>query len=145
MREVEYLTAKREFRTMPAEIFMERDVVMLRPEDTCRHAASQMTKGGFGSLPVVDGEDRLEGIISEYDLLNLLKEDRSLREIPVSEAMTRDVQTVQTETPASKICELLQARHLIRAPVVKEGRLVGIVARRDLLLGYIKATAEYWP
>ena len=130
---------------MPAELFMEGNVVSISPEDTCRHAASQMTKGSFGSLPVVDDKNHFLGIVSEYDLLNLLKEDKILGEVPVSEVMTKEVKVVQADTPADDICELLQTWHLIRVPVVKDGRLVGIVARRDILFGYIKATAKYWP
>lgn len=145
MRRSEYLCKPQEFRTMPADVLMEWNLVTVRPEDSCRYAASQMTKGGFGSIPVVDEESHLVGIISEYDLLELLKKDKNLAEIPVSEAMTSDVQVIQADTPAHEICELLQDKHLIRMPVVHDGKLIGIVARRDLLLGYIKATAKYWP
>lgn len=145
MKRTEFLSARQEFKTMPAELFMEGNVVSISPEDTCRHAASQMTKGSFGSLPVVDDKNHFLGIVSEYDLLNLLKEDKILGEVPVSEVMTKEVKVVQADTPADDICELLQTWHLIRVPVVKDGRLVGIVARRDILFGYIKATAKYWP
>ncbi len=130
---------------MTAEVLMERDVVTIHPGDSCRHAASQMAKGGFGSLPVVDHENKLLGIVSEFVLLELFKKDENLAEVPVLKAMTRKVQVVQADTSAREICERLQDKHLIRMPVMQDGKLVGIVARRDILLGYIKATAEYWP
>jgi CBS domain-containing protein len=145
MRRVEYLCTPQEFKKMPAEIIMEWNVIAIRPEDSCRHAASQMTKGGFGSIPVVDDGNRIVGIISEYDLLDLLRANKTLADIRVSEVMTKEVVTVDIDAPASEISEILQNRHLIRVPVVYEGRLVGIVARRDVLLGYIKCTAKYWP
>ncbi len=144
MKRIQYLNARQEFKSMPAELFMEQDIVKIRPEDTCRHAACQLTKGGFGSLPVVDDKNRFLGIVSEFDLLKLLSEEKILGEVPVSEVMTRKVVVVQADTPADDVCDILQARHLIRVPVLKDGRLVGIVARRDILLGYINATAEYW-
>jgi CBS domain-containing protein len=41
---------------------------------------------------------------------------------------------------------LLQERHLIRVPVVVKGKtLIGVVARRDIVFGYVRATAIYWP
>lgn len=145
MRRIEFFSTTREFKTIPAEVIMERDVVTIYPWDSCRHASSQLTKGGFGSLPVVNSENRIIGIISEYDLLDLLREDKNLAEIPVSEAMTKEVQDVEHDTHAEEICKILQDKHLIRVPVVRNGYLIGIVARRDLLLGYIKSTAKYWP
>ncbi|HEX9756523.1 MAG TPA: CBS domain-containing protein [Nitrospiria bacterium] len=145
MRRVEYLSTQREFKTLPADVLMEWNVVTIQPTDSCRYAASQLTKGGFGSLPVVDDQNRLLGIISEYDLLDLLREERNLADVLVSEVMSKDVQVVQYDTPAKEICDILQNKHLIRVPVVHNGHLVGIVARRDVLLGYIKSTAKYWP
>jgi CBS domain-containing protein len=43
------------------------------------------------------------------------------------------------------LIHLLQERHLIRVPVVKDRRLIGMVARRDVIFGYVKARAVYWP
>ena len=145
MRSVEFLCNPRELRTIPAEVLMERDVITIQPDNSCRKAASLLTEGGFGSLPVVDDESQILGIVSEYDLLNLLKEEKNLEDVPVSEAMTHKLEIVCFDTPANKIWELLQKWHLIRVPVVQNGYLIGIVARRDILMGYLKVTANYWP
>jgi acetoin utilization protein AcuB len=54
--------------------------------------------------------------------------------------MTPNPITVMPETPAMDIVQLLEAKHLIRMPVVnEEGQLVGVVARRDVLQGYLNA------
>ena len=53
--------------------------------------------------------------------------------------------SVKKDTPATEIIDLLQSKHLIRVAVVDaEGRLLGIVARKDILLGYIRATKRMW-
>ncbi|HXZ24579.1 MAG TPA: CBS domain-containing protein [Nitrospiria bacterium] len=145
MRRTEYITEKTPFESLTASILMESDVITCTPDDTCRHAASQMTKHGIGSLPVVDKEGWLVGIISEFDLLQQLRKGGDPKQFRVEEAMSREVRFVSESTKADEIIKLLQTEHLIRVPVLKEGKLVGIVARRDLLLGYIKATAKYWP
>jgi len=44
-----------------------------------------------------------------------------------------------------QLIHLLQERHLIRVPVVKDQKLVGMVARRDVVFAYVKARAIYWP
>lgn len=153
MRRTEFLTEKREFHQLIAAVLMEQNVVSCRPDDSGRHIASQLTKFNFGSLPVVDDGEILVGLVSEFDLLKVLMEGRELERVKAEEIMTRDVKVVHEDTPVDEIIQLLETGHLIRVPVVKQvklagivmQRLVGIVARRDILFGYIKATAIYWP
>jgi CBS domain-containing protein len=59
--------------------------------------------------------------------------------------MTQGAISVAKDTPALEVIQLLQSKHLIRVAVVDaESRLIGIVARRDILLGYIRATKRLW-
>ncbi|HUK56875.1 MAG TPA: CBS domain-containing protein [Nitrospiria bacterium] len=145
MRRTEYLTEKREFHKLPASLLMEQDVKFCRPSDSARHIASELTKHNFGSLPVVDGQGMLAGLVSEFDLLKVLMNGREMKDVRAEEIMSREVRFIHEETPVDEIIRLLETDHLIRVPVVREGKLVGIVARRDVLFGYIKSTAEYWP
>ncbi|HEY5649558.1 MAG TPA: CBS domain-containing protein [Nitrospiria bacterium] len=117
------------------------EVVSVRADATCRDAALKLSEGGFGSLPVVDSENKLVGLISEYDILENLFKDQLTGEIPVSEVMVHEVKTVKPDTPVDTIRRILQMGHLIRVPVVKDEKLVGIIARRDLIKGYINATS----
>jgi CBS domain-containing protein len=144
MRRTEYLTEQRLFGAMKADLLMEHEVVSCRSDDTARHAASQLTKFNFGGLPVVD-DGRLVGMVTEYDLLEALRDGYDLGQTPVDAVMSRDVATIQADASAEEILNLLQDTHLIRVPVLRGEKLIGIVARRDLLFGYIRATAEYWP
>ena len=145
MRRSEYLTEQMPFETLTASILMETDVITCTPDDTCRHAASQITKHAIGSMPVMDGNGWLVGIISEFDVLQQLRKGGDPKQLRVEQAMSREVRFVSETTTADEIIKLLQAEHLIRVPVLKDGKLVGVVARRVLLLGYIKATAKHWP
>ena len=145
MRRTEFLTEKRSFHQLTAEVLMEQEVVTCRPSDSGRHIASRLTRFEFGSLPVVDGNGILMGLVSEFDLLKVLMESRKLETVRAEEIMTRDVKTIQIDTPVNEAIRLLEENHLIRAPVLNDKKLVGILARRDVLFGYIKATAEYWP
>jgi len=145
MRRTEFLTEKREFHELKAELLMEQEVVSCLPDDSGRYVASQLTKFNFGSLPVVDDGGTLVGLVSEFDLLKILMNGRKLEEVKAKEIMSEDIKVVQEGTPVDEIIRLLEAEHLIRVPVVRNGKLVGIVARRDILFGYIKSTATYWP
>jgi len=145
MRRTEFLTEKREFQELKVELLMEQNVVSCRPSDSGRYIASQLTKFNFGSLPVVSDEGILVGLVSEFDLLKALMDGRDLEKVRAEEIMTQKVTVAQEDTPVGAIIRLLEFGHLIRVPVVRDGRLVGIVARRDILFGYIKSTATYWP
>jgi CBS domain-containing protein len=61
----------------------------------------------------------------------------------VAEIMTSDVVTITEEMSLESLGKLFQDCHVTRVPVVRGSRLVGIVARRDLVFGYMKAL-EYW-
>ncbi len=149
MRRTEFLTEKHEFHQLKAALLMEQEVVSCLPDDSGRHVASQLTKFNFGSLPVVDDGGILVGLVSEFDLLKILMNGRKLEDVKAKEIMARDIKVVYEDTPVDEIIRVLEKEHLIRVPVVrpvvKDLKLVGIVARRDILFGYIKATANYWP
>jgi CBS domain-containing protein len=145
MRRTEFLAEKREFHKLTAAVLMEQDVVSCRPSDSGRHIASQLTQHNFGSLPVVNEGRVLVGLVSEFDLLKALMEGRDLETLRAEEIMTKKVTVVEEDTLVDGLIRLLEIGHLIRVPVVRDGRLVGIVARRDILFGYIRSTATYWP
>ena len=140
MRRVDYIVGARDFKTLLAEQFMEDDVYSYRPEDNGETLAQAMTEGGFGSVPIVDQDHHLLGIVSEFDLLRALHEEKSLASVKAGDLMTPNPVTVSPETRTMDIIQSLEARHLIRMPVVnEEGKLVGVVARRDVLQGYLNA------
>jgi len=141
MRRVDYIVGTRDFQGLIAEQFMQDAVYAYHPEDSAETLAQTMTEEGFGSVPIVDHNQRLLGIVSEFDLLHAIKEQKSLTGVLAGDLMTPAPITVRPETPAMEIIERLEGKHLIRMPVVnEEGRLVGVVARRDVLQGYLNAT-----
>ena len=119
---------------------MEDGVDAYRPEDDGETLAQAMTEGGFGSVPIVDQNRHLLEIVSEFDLLRALNEEKHLASVKAGDLMTPNPITVSPETPTMDIIQSLEAKHLIRMPVVnEEGKLVGVVARRDVLQGYLNA------
>ncbi len=102
-----------------------------------------MTQRNFGSLPVVEEDRTLVGLVSEYDLLQAMIEGRDLRKIMAVEIMSTHPVTATEEMKLEEVANLFQDRYITRVPVVRNGKLVGILARRDLLFGYTKAS-QYW-
>ena len=109
----------------------------------------------ISAVPVVDSDHRIIGIVSEGDLmrrretgterryswwLELVSDPRTMaRDFvkssghKVSDVMTRQVVSVTEETPLATIAQILEKHRIKRVPVVREGKLVGIVSRADLV------------
>ncbi|MEX2494415.1 MAG: CBS domain-containing protein [Nitrospirales bacterium] len=140
MRRVDYMVGARDFKTLEAEQFMQDVVTSYQVEDTLDKLAGAMIDGGFGSVPILAKDGKLVGIVSEYDLLKAIEEGRDLAKVTAGEIMIKDPITVSRNTPSMEIIHLLQERHFIRTPVVDaDGKLTGVVSRRDLIQGFLRA------
>jgi CBS domain-containing protein len=144
MRAAEHFVNARDPKTLTVRQVMEDAVYTVSPDTKGIAIAEIMTDRNFGAVPVVEKDFTLVGLVSEFDLLRVMEEGRDLRQITAEEIMTRNVVTVTEETLVTDLTRLLQERHLIRAPVVRGRILVGIASRRDVVFGYVKATAKYW-
>ncbi|BFU94823.1 MAG: hypothetical protein NTNFB02_15450 [Nitrospira sp.] len=145
MRRTEYFANARDPGTLTVPQLMQDVVVTVGPQTNARTVAELLAEGNFGSVPVVEEDRTLVGLVSEFDLLGAMDQAKDIRTITAADVMTRDVVTVTEDLPVKDLIHLLQERHLIRVPVVRGKTLIGIVARRDIVFGYVKATAKYWP
>ena len=141
MRRVEYMIGPHDFTTLKAEQFMQNVVSYYHVEDTGDKLAGAITEGGFGSVPIVASDGKVVGIVSEFDLLKAIMEGKKLWTVTAGDIMATGIISVTQDTPAMEIIQLLQSKHLIRVAVVDaEGKLVGVVSRRDILVGYLRTT-----
>jgi CBS domain-containing protein len=108
------------------------DLLAIRADTTVEEAIRSLLDHRVSGAPVVDQQGRLVGIISEFQLLEAIYRPEVKQE-QVRDLMTRDVITVTEEAALSEVANLLLLHRIRRVPVVRDGRLVGIVTRRDLL------------
>jgi len=122
---------------------MEKEVQFGHKETKGDVLASLMIEG-FGGVPIVDRKEKLLGIVTEFDLLGVLDTGKKLSEISAGQIMTHETVSVTPDTDIRTLIYVLQTNHVIRVPVIdnKEGKLIGIVARRDILLGYVSSEPE---
>ncbi len=141
---------------MLAKDIMTTDVITIAPSLGVEQIAQLLLSCNISGVPVVDAEGALVGLVSEGDLirregdaghhrswwLDLFAgpEEQARDYIKVhgrraEEVMTREVVTVTEETPVGEIARLLEKRRIKRVPVVRDGRIVGIVSRANLLHG----------
>src|SRR5258708_15508797 len=114
---------------MVAREIMKDKVCVIRAEASAQEAAQLLDQMRISGLPVVNTDSRIIGIITEADIIS--KVDRE--GLCVADIMSHEVTVVDEETSVSEIAMLLTERKIKRVPVVRDGRLVGIVSRADLV------------
>lgn len=142
---------------------MTKDVVTVQRSTTVRQLAEIFDTRSFGSLPVVDDAGSLTGIVSASDLIEQGRSlhiptvislfdwviplggerslERDLQKITaqtVGEICSNEVVTVAPNDPLSTAADIMSDRKLHSLPVVSAGKLVGIVARIDIIRNLIK-------
>ena len=140
---------------MRAADLMTRNVVTVDEEASVEEAAALMLRHRVSALPVLDRSGKLIGIVSEGDLmrraelgtererswwLELITANSDLavdyvkaHGRTVGEVMTRKPITASPNTPINEIAVLLEEHAIKRVPILDRGKLVGIVARANLL------------
>ncbi len=111
---------------------MNTKVISIRPEATIEEAILMLLKHDVSGLPVIDEKGQLCGIISEFQLLEVVY-DPNLKAAQVQGFMTREVFTIDESTLLASVANLFIVHRIRRVPVVRDGKVVGIVSRRDLL------------
>jgi CBS domain-containing protein len=143
---------------------MVHDVVTVRPDTAVADATKLLAEHDVSALPVLDKDGNLVGVLSEADLIHrieigtekhrpwwleavtgattLAEEFAKSHGKKVGEVMTTGVISVTEETPLSEIAALFERKRIKRVPVVKEGKLVGIVSRSNLIQALASGTGR---
>lgn len=146
---------------MKVEQVMTHDVITVTPETPLKEVAAILAERRISGVPVCDEAGGVLGIVSENDIL--FKElgpderrggplawlldpapDRSPKTIArtAGEAMTSPAVTTRPKAQVSEAARVMVERSVNRLPVVKEGRLVGIVTRADLVQAFVRSDEE---
>src|SRR5271156_3472874 len=140
---------------MRAVDVMTSGVITVGENATVPEAARLLAEHGISAVPVVDEDNRVIGMVSEGDLLHRAETGTERRRSwwldmgastnklageyikshsgRVKDVMTRDVMSVTEETPVADIANLLETKRIKRVPVLRDGKLVGIVSRANLV------------
>lgn len=137
---------------MEAGDVMTLGAAAVRRETPLAEALQIMLDHRISGLPVVDLDGALIGVVSEGDFLRergsggrpidaLIAGGRGARDLDartVAEIMTSDPVTIAADTPLEEAVRLMDQHKVKRLPVVKDGEVVGILSRANLLLGLLR-------
>jgi CBS domain-containing protein len=142
---------------MQARDVMTSPVITAGPDTSVEEIATCLLDNGISAVPVIDANDRLIGIVSEGDLMRraesgtesrrswwlelLLESEEKAAAFArthgrrARDVMTSNPVTVADDVPLSEVARLLEKHRIKRLPVVRDGRVIGIVSRANLLHG----------
>ena len=111
---------------------MKTDVITVRRQTPIYEAIEILLDNNITGLPVVNEDGTIAGIISEKDVLELLSDlkDNSAK---VEDFMTEEVVSFDWEDDLIAICECLVKSNFRRVPITAQGKLAGIISRKDLV------------
>jgi len=144
---------------MRAADVMTTNVITVLPSTPVHELAALLSQHGISGAPVVDGANRLVGIVSEADLLHrmetgtdrrpgqrrvhwldsfsverdLAREYVKSHSRVVGDVMTRDVVTVGEAAGLDEVAAILETKRIKRVPVVRDGQVIGIISRANLV------------
>ena len=143
---------------MLAKDIMTTEVVKVHPGDTVDEVIKLLVENRISGIPVVDDDDVVIGVVTEADLLvrsqklhvpsyiqilggiiylddpgDLKEELRKLAAVKVEDMMTANPVTVEEDTLVGEIASIMSDEGINRVPVVRAGRIVGIVSRADII------------
>jgi acetoin utilization protein AcuB len=118
---------------------MTKDTMTLRPEQSFAEVVGLMANQSFRHVLVVDSDERLQGVISDRDVLRALSRTPDWSKKTVSEIMTPDSITTTADCSISVAVQLMVEKRINCLPVIDtDGRISGILTSTDLLIAYGK-------
>jgi CBS domain-containing protein len=152
---------------MNARDVMTTEVVSVGPDTPIRDIANLLLRSGISAVPVVDDAGAPVGMVSEGDLVGRNDADRQARrdwwlmmlgegealhpdflaslgstQLRARDVMSAPVMTVGEDIPVAEIARILSEHHIKRVPVLRDGRMVGIVSRADLIRALASEDSE---
>ncbi|QGU95575.1 CBS domain-containing protein [Clostridium bovifaecis] len=143
---------------MLAKDIMKREVVSIKEDETLKDVVEMMIKHDISGLPVVNNSGKIVGIISERDILRhgkkiFMTESINLLEImlyeqrpesyeeelsealklPVKKIMVKSIITADENEPVGEIALIMMEEGVNRVPILRNGELVGIIGREDII------------
>lgn len=128
--------------------FMTRDLITFKPEQTVEEVIQTLIKYKISGGPVVNSNNELVGIISEGDCLKQISESRyynmPMEQHTVENRMAKNVETIDGNMNVFDAANRFLESKIRRFPIVENGKLVGQISQKDILVAAIQLKGHNW-
>jgi CBS domain-containing protein len=116
-----------------ARDLMQTRMVAVTRQYSARDLSILIHSGTFSGVPVIEPGNHLVGMVTEFDVLKALVDGKDLHGLKAEDVMTPNPVTVEETATAEEIVKHMIKHQIIRIPVVRDGKLLGMISRTDLL------------
>ncbi|MGP0593131.1 CBS domain-containing protein [Nitrospira sp. T9] len=116
-----------------ARDLMQTRMVAVTRQYSARDLSILIHSGTFSGVPVIEPGNQLVGMVTEFDVLKALVAGKDLHGLKAEDVMTINPVTVEETATAEEIVKHMIKHQIIRIPVVRDGKLLGMISRTDLL------------
>ena len=118
---------------LKAKDIMTQDVINVKKDTPIYKALELLTKHNISGIPVVGDDMILAGVLSEKDVLSLFYAHEDEKEKTVNDFMTQPAVHFDENESLLDVCDCLANNYFRRVPVTSQGKLVGIISRKDII------------
>ena len=141
-------TKKGSLEKIKVSDYMSTKLITFKPEQCVLEVMNVLIKKKISGAPVVNENNELVGIISEGDCMKQISQSRyynqPLEDVKVEEHMAREVETIDGEMNVFDAADKFLNSRRRRFPIVKDGKLVGLISQKDVLKAALKLKGHSW-
>ena len=130
------------------EDYMTTKLILFKPNQSILEVMELFAKHSISGGPVVDDNGKLVGIISEADCMKQISESRyfnmPILDKNVETYMTKNVETIPYNMSIFDAASVFYTHNRRRLPVIKDGKLVGQISRKDIVVAALKLNSQNW-
>ncbi len=112
---------------------MTKTVIYVKKQTPIYEAVELLVENNISGIPVVEDDMTLVGVLSERDMLGLFNACREEENKTANDFMTQPPIFFEDSEDVQDVCDCLMNNYFRRVPITSKGKLVGIIARRDIL------------
>ena len=139
---------KKENVQLLVEDYMTKKLITFNPEQSVLEVMEAFIKYNISGGPVVNEKNELVGIISEADCMKQISESRyfnmPILDKSVERFMTKGVETIPCDMNIFDAASRFYNNNRRRLPVLKDGKLVGQISRKDIVVAALKLSGQNW-
>lgn len=130
------------------EDYMSQSLITFKKDQFVVDVMEALIKHKISGAPVVDDHNRLLGIISDGDCMKQISESRyynmPIGEMHIEKFMETDVPTIDQKVNIFDCASLFYKHNCRRFPIVENGKLIGMISRKDVLCAALKLRGQNW-
>lgn len=112
---------------------MTTNVISVKKDTPLSAALEYLERHNISGLPVIRDDHTLAGIITEKDVLQFFYREGDLTHKKVGQYMTSSVMALEEDDDLMNACVCLENHYIRRMPVTRDGKLTGVISRRDII------------